>query len=267
MSNEFVLSGKSPLSWIGGKSLLAEKIVPRLPEHQCYAEVFGGAAWVLFRKTESKSEIINDINVELVTLYRVIQHHLEEFVRYFKWMLVSRDEFERLRRVEPQTLTDIQRSARFYYLVKTSYGSWMKNPTFGTATTGRPCLNLLRIEEELSEAHLRLSRVLIERLPYADFITRYDRPYTVFYVDPPYFQCEDYYGDGIFERADFVRLTELLGRIEGRFILSINDAPQIREWFSAFRIEEVKTRYSVGKGTKGQSVKELLIMNYEPPRP
>jgi DNA adenine methylase len=172
MSNEFVSSGKSVISWIGGKSQLAEQIIARLPEHQCYCEVFGGAAWVLFRKSESKAEIINDINVDLVTLYRVIQHHLEEFIRYFKWMLVSRDEFERLKRVEPQTLTDIQRSARFYYLVKTSYGSRMKNPTFGGATTGRPRLNLLRIEEELSEAHLRLSRVLIERLSYADFIAR-----------------------------------------------------------------------------------------------
>lgn len=131
MSIDFVSSGKSPLSWIGGKSLLAEKIILRLPEHQCYCEVFGGAAWVLFRKSESKAEVINDINVDLVTLYRVIQYHLEEFVRYFKWMLVSRDEFDRLKRVGPDTLTDIQRSARFYYLVQTSFGSRVKKPTFG----------------------------------------------------------------------------------------------------------------------------------------
>jgi DNA adenine methylase len=56
----------------------------------------------------------------------------------------------------------------------------------------------------------------------------------------------------------------LLGQIKGQFILSINDAPQIREWFSAFHIDEVTTRYSVGKSSRGKPVKELLIMNYEP---
>lgn len=270
MSVEYVPAGRSPLSWIGGKSLLAEKIIPLIPEdHQCYCEVFGGAAWVLFRKNESKAEIINDVNVDLVTLYRVIQHHLEEFVRYFRWMLVSRDEFERLKRVEPDTLTDIQRSARFFYLVQTSFGSRVKKPTFGTTTTGHPRLNLLRIEEELSAAHLRLARVLIEKLHYAEFISRYDRPHTLFYVDPPYYQCEDYYGDGIFAREDFVRLAGLLKGIQGRFILSINDAQPIREWFADFNIREVKTRYSVAKGAggkagKGKPVTELLIMNYEP---
>lgn len=269
MTVEFVKEGKSPISWVGGKSLLAEQIVRRLPEHQCYAEVFGGAAWVLFRKSPSKSEVLNDINVDLVTLYRVIQHHLEEFVRCFKHMLIARDEFDRLMRVEPDTVTDIWRAARFFYLVQTSFGSKIKRPTFGYSTTGHPRINLLRIEETLSDAHLRLAQVWIERLAYYEFITRYDRPHTLFYIDPPYFRCEDYYGDGIFSRDDFVRLAELLKSIQGRFIMSINDAPEIREWFSGFRIEEVKTRYSVaragsGKAGKGKPVTELLVMNYEP---
>ena len=100
-----VISGtKSPLSWVGGKSLLAAKILPLAPAHTCYVEVFAGAAWMLFKKPESKAEVINDINVDLVTLYRVVQHHLDEFVRYFKWMLVAREEFERLRRVDAATL-------------------------------------------------------------------------------------------------------------------------------------------------------------------
>jgi DNA adenine methylase len=87
------------LSWVGGKSRLAERIIPLIPDHACYCEVFAGAAWLLFKKPESKSEVINDINVDLVTLYRVVQHHLEEFVRYFRWALVARDEFQRLHRV------------------------------------------------------------------------------------------------------------------------------------------------------------------------
>lgn len=114
--------GKSFLSWIGGKSLLANRIIPLLPEHTCYCEVFGGAGWLLFKKPESHSEVLNDINTDLVTLYRVVKNHLEEFVRCFKWVLVARDEFDRFLAESPESLTDIQRSARFYYLVKTGFG-------------------------------------------------------------------------------------------------------------------------------------------------
>jgi DNA adenine methylase len=256
--------GKSILSWIGGKSLLAKEIIPLMPDHQCYCEVFAGAAWILFKKEPSKAEIINDINTDLVTLYRVIKHHLEEFIRYFKWVLVAREEFERFRAENPDTLTDIQRAVRFYYLVKTAHGSRTYKPTFGVSTTTAPRINLLRIEEDLSAAHLRLSRVVVENQAYSAFIDRYDRPHTFFYLDPPYFGCEDYYGKGIFAREDFQKLADQLAVLQGKFMLSINDTPEIREVFRQFHLREVQTRYSVGSANRGDKVQELLVMNYEP---
>lgn len=234
-----------------------------MDDHTCYCEVFAGGAWLLFKKEPSKAEIINDINVELVTLYRVVKHHLDEFIRYFRWVLIARDEFERFKDENPETLTDIQRAVRFYYLVKTCYGARVHRPTFGVSTSGRPRLNLLRIEEELSAAHLRLQQVTIERLPYQDFISRYDRPHTLFYVDPPYYGCEDYYGKDIFSREDFGLLSDQLAAIQGRFILSINDVPEIREVFRGFELLEVPTKYSVGGGGKQKVVSELLISNYK----
>ena len=152
---------KSFLAWVGGKSQLTDRIIPLLPPHQCYCEVFAGAAWMLFRKEESKVEIINDINSDLVTLYRVVKNHLEEFIRTLKWLLVARDEFDRFMMMEPATLTDIQRSVRFFYIMKTGYGARLKNPSFGIAASAPSRFNLLRIEEELSAAHLRLNRVYI----------------------------------------------------------------------------------------------------------
>lgn len=258
------IQGKSFLSWVGGKSRLSSQIIPLMPEHQCYCEVFGGAGWVLFKKPESKAEVLNDFNRDLVTLYRVIQNHLEEFLRYFKWVLVSRDEFERLNSANADSLTDIQRAARFYYLVKTSFGSRVNRPTLGTSTTSKPRLNLLRLEEDLSAAHLRLSRVQIENLPYAELIRRYDRKHTLFYIDPPYYGCEDYYGDGMFSRDDFIQLRDQLGSVKGKFILSINDHPDIRNIFGQFVVREVSTRYSVGHNSKNSTVNELLFMNYDP---
>lgn len=253
---------RSFLSYQGGKSLLANKIVKKIPEHTCYCEVFAGAAWLLFRKEESKVEIINDINKDLITLYRVIKNHLEEFIRYLKWILVARDEFSRFKAENPDTLTDIQRAVRFYYLLRAGYGAKVVGQTFNIGPTRPSSFNLLRIEEELSEAHLRLSRVYIENMHYLKLIERFDRPETFFYIDPPYYGNENDYGDGIFDREDFARLRDVLAGIQGRFIMSINDVREIRELFKNCFIEEVATNYTMPGAHKQKKVTELLISNY-----
>lgn len=253
---------KSPLGWQGGKSRLAIPIIERMPEHTAYCEVFAGAAWVLFRKPPSQVEILNDINRDLITLYRCVKHHLAAVVEQFRWMLVAREEFDRFIATPPDVLTDVQRAARFYYLMKTGFGAKVHKPTFGCSATQPPRINLLRIEEDLSAAHLRLSRVLIECRPYADVLERYDKPGTLFYLDPPYWDCEADYGPGLFGREDFTRLAELLATRKGRFILSLNDTPGVREVFGNFRIEAVRTTYSINKGAT-KPVGEVLITNFK----
>lgn len=253
---------RPPLAgWIGGKSQLARRIIASMPEHECYCEVFAGAAWVLFKKPVSGVEIINDRSRDVVNLYRILQHHLDEFVRQFRWQLVSRDEWQRLNTVPPEALTDIQRAAQFYYLQRLSFGGKVEGRTYGTATTHKPRLNLLRIEEDLSAAHLRLAQVWVENLDFEACILKHDRPHTFFYLDPPYFGVEGYYGKELFSRDDFTRLSAVLARIKGKFLLSINDKPEIREIFRGFNIEEVDVVYSCGKGTRPK-VGELLIRNY-----
>lgn len=254
---------KSPLSgWIGGKYQLSKQIVSMIPVHDCYCEPFSGAAWVFFRKEKSKVEVLNDINTDIITLYRVVQNHLEEFIRYFKWVLVSRDEFKRWIKADPEILTDIQRATRFFYIQKNSFaGNIGKKATFGYAPSSPPRMNLLRIEENLSAAHLRLSQVYIENVSYSDLISRYDREKTFFYIDPPYWDCENYYGDGIFSKEDFDALADQLSKIKGKFLLSLNDTPEVRQIFSKFIIEGVSVTYSCSK--KSTKAKEVLIRNYE----
>ena len=92
-------------------------------------------------------------------------------------------------------------------------------------------------------------------------IQRFDKPGTLFYVDPPYWDCENDYGAGLFSREDFARLAGLLDALKGRFILSLNDTPGVRETFVNFRIEAVKTRYSIS-GTRNQEASEVLISNF-----
>lgn len=253
---------RPPLSgWIGGKSQLARRIIADIPAHECYCEVFSGAAWVLFKKPESAVEVINDISRDVINLYRIIQNHLDEFVRQFKWQLISRDEWNRLKSIPPESLTDIQRAAQFYYQQRLSFGGKVAGRTFGTATTHKPRLNLLRIEEELSAAHLRLAQVWVENLDFESCIKRYDREHTFFYLDPPYFGVENYYGEGLFARSDFERLATVLKSIKGTFMLSINDKPEIRELFKGFKIDTAEVTYSCSKGSRPK-VGELLIKNY-----
>ena len=260
-SIESPFSCRPPLAgWIGGKSRLVKQILQRIPEHTCYVEPFCGAAWVLFKKQESRVEVINDIIKELVTLYRCLQWHLEEFVRYFKWVLVARDEFDRLKAANPDTLTDIQRAARFYYLQQSCFGGSIASPSFGLSKTRPSSLNLLRIEEYLSAAHLRLSRVYVECLPYGNIINRYDGQDTFFYIDPPYWDCENYYGKDIFSKEDFAALATQLAGIKGKFLLSLNDTPGVREVFKSFAIEAVQISYSCSKNTNVKAG-EVLISN------
>ena len=152
------------IPWIGGKRRLVDLLLSRFPPHSCYVEVFAGGAAVFFARHPADVEVLNDVNGDLVNHYRVVTHHLEEFVRQFKWALTSRQVFKWLQETRPETLTDVQRAARFFYLQQQSFGGKVAGQTFGTATTA-PAINLLRIEENLSAAHLRLAAgIYIEKL-------------------------------------------------------------------------------------------------------
>ena len=247
--------------WPGGKRRLAAQIYPQFPAHSCYVEPFAGAAALLMlRDKPAKVEVINDINRDLVCLYRVVQHHLEEFCRQFKWALVSREMFKWLKLDNVDSLTDIQRAARFFYLQQQSFGGKVEGRSFGTSTTSVPGLNLLRIEQSLSDAHLRLAKVTVECLPWQDCIRRYDRPHTLFYCDPPYLGTQGY---GVeFGLDQYEQLAQIMEGSNGRFLLSINDHPKIRQIFRAFKFEALSTTYSCSLSAvaRAKERKELLFI-------
>ncbi|MBI9080286.1 MAG: DNA adenine methylase [Pseudodesulfovibrio sp.] len=254
---------KSPLSWVGGKSRLADQISTLIPEHKHYGEAFAGAGWVFFRKEPSKYESLNDINGDLVSFYRVLQHHLEEFCKQFKFILSSRETFSDFKQqLEAGGLTEIQRAARFYYLQRLTFGGKVTGRNFGVDVAGRPRINLLRMEMDLSDIHLRLVNTTIENLPWENYIPRYDRPETFFYLDPPYYGTEHFYGRGLFTKEDFTRLAGLLATVKGKFLLSLNDCPEVRKIFAAFDIKGTKTKYTVGGGAKAKTAGEVFILNY-----
>lgn len=250
------------IPWLGGKRRLASQVLAVFEEHSCYVEPFCGAAAIFFAKQPVKVEVLNDINGELVNLYRVLQHHLDEFVRQFRWALSSRQLFEWAKMTVPVTLTDIQRAARFFYLQKLAFGGKVAGQTFGTATTAPARLNLLRLEEDLSAAHLRLTGVTIEHLPWAEVFERYDRAHTLVYMDPPYWGTAGY---GVpFGLEEYSRMATLMRGMKGRAVVSVNDIPAMREAFAGFPMSRVGIKYTAGAAAhRGAESGELIIRSWK----
>ncbi len=263
MSNHKKGPIKPVAPYLGGKSRLAKCInshIQAIP-HTTYCEPFVGMGGVFLRRSEgAKAEVINDINRDIWVLFRVLQEHYAYFIDYMRFTLASRAEFERLVDVDPNTLTDIQRAARFLYLQRTAFGGKPSGRNFGVSVDRASRFDITKLTPMLEDLHTRLAGTVIECLHYEAFIKRYDCPGTLFYLDPPYYNCEGDYGKDVFTRDDFTVLSTLLKGLSGRFIMSLNDVPEVREIFSGFKIDAVKTTYSIARKS-AKRVGEVPIMN------
>src|ERR1700758_5232255 len=163
-----------PLPYIGGKNRLAKKIISMLPEHITYVEPFAGGAQVLFHKTPSAVEVLNDLDFDIVNFFRVCQWHYQELIRYLKFCLASRKLHELHTKTDPATLTDIQRAGRFFYLQKNSFGGLILKQRFHYGVAQPSNYNPERIAEIIERAHQRLARVQIESLPYELVLEKFD---------------------------------------------------------------------------------------------
>ena len=255
---ENVPNTKTLFPWPGGKTRLLQHLLPLLSDnpHSCYVEAFAGGAALLFAREPAKVEVLNDTHGELVRLYRVVANHLDEFVRQFRWALTSREMFKWAQMQQPETLTDIQRAARFFYLQRLCFGGKVSGQTFGTATTSPKRINLLRLEEDLSEAHLRLHRVVIENLTWQRCLERYDAPHTLFFLDPPYWETEGYGGE--FGLEQYEQMAGQMASLKGRAILTINDHPEMRRIFGGFPSKSVPIKYTIGGGGRAVQRRERI---------
>lgn len=251
-----------PAAWIGGKRHLARRICASLAAtpHDAYCEPFIGMGGVfLRRRVRPPVEVINDLSGDVVTLFRVLQRFPDALMQELRWRPAMRSEFDRLKETRDVDLLDIERAARFLYLQTLAFGGKVAGRNFGTDAKQPHNIDLDRLAARIERLHARLSGVVIENLDWLDFIGRYDRSGTLFYLDPPYWASEDDYGRGMFIRGDFQRMADRLQAIEGRFLLSINDRPEIREMFAWADMEAVETVYTIAGGEHAGAAGELLI--------
>ena len=250
--------------WLGGKKALHPKLIEKIDAipHKTYAEPFVGMGGVFLRRRfKPRLEVANDFNGEIINLFRILQRHYQQLMDVMRFQVASRREFERLRLTDPRTLTDLERAARFLYLQRLGFGGQVDG-VFGVSPTSGPRFSLARLEPVLDAAHERLEGVVFETLDWSDLIRRYDGPDTLFYLDPPYFGGEDDYGKDMFGRDQFAKMADQLREIRGKFVLSINDRPEIRAWFAGYVMEEVRLKYTVAAGGATDAA-ELIISNVE----
>ncbi|MCM1506572.1 MAG: DNA adenine methylase [Ruminococcus flavefaciens] len=242
---------KSFIPWVGGKQLLAKKIVSMFPDDfDRYIEVFGGGGSVMFyRENYAPLEVYNDFNSDLVNLFRCAKYHRAELQREISGYFNSREIFDEIKaKMEISGFTDIQRAAMFFMIAKISYGSNMK--TFG----GRK----RNISPDcLEETERRLRNVVIEKMDFENLIKKYDSPDALFYCDPPYNKTERYY-DEKFNKKDHERLKAVLSQIKGHFILSYNDDEHIRNLYKDYEIIDTERHNNLSGGY----YREIIIKNF-----
>ncbi|OCR99005.1 DNA methyltransferase [Campylobacter fetus subsp. testudinum] len=247
---------KAPFGWVGGKALLAKEIIPLMPAHSRYVEVFGGALSVFYQKEPSKIEIVNDINSDLINLHRIIRSRPASLQGEINALFKSREIFSDIKNGRLKPKNDIQKAAFYFYLLTTSFGSKGNNFAMGKSRSGK------NIYRNFFAHSKRLKRAHVENLSYEKIIKEYDSNETLFYVDPPYVGTENYYkmvsGFGIEHHKN---LAKILSGIKGKFMLSYNNCEVVRDLYRDFRFKELKVNYSLN--AKHRSVKsELLIMNF-----
>lgn len=259
---------RSFLSWIGGKSKLRKTIIDLMPEHHAYVEVFGGAGWVLFGKPQSPVEVYNDLNSELVNLFRIVRNRLGAFKRRQHFLLASREEYVAFQKAmqEGKFKSNIDRAIAFYYLIKNSFGSgivtgWGFGPNRGPKY--QSSLDFLEAARD------RLRDVYIDNISFERLVPNWDRKTTLFYCGPPYYMLLDRKGRSYyqctFEEADHVRLRDMLKGIEGKFILSYDDHEAVRKLYKRFNVIETgPVHYCMNnrRDAPARKVSELLIANF-----
>jgi DNA adenine methylase len=258
------------LPYLGGKQALVPKLLPLIPEHFAYVEVFGGAAALLLNKPPSAIEVYNDVDSELVNLFEVIRDSMDGFIKRADWLLYSREFYESWKDdlKNGRTPEDrVERAVRFWYLMRSSfaahpYKGWAYCRNVGR---NRP-LSLANALASIRVIHDRLRTVEIDHLDFRRCIKNRDGSGNFMFLDPPYLGTEDY-RLGVFSLQDHIDLADILHHTKSKWLVTIGDHPKMRELYHGFKKEQIKTHLSVPKiiGERRPTFKQLIIRNYEPP--
>jgi DNA adenine methylase len=246
------------------KHMLAD-LLPMLPPHRFYVEVFSGSAKLLLNKQPSEWELLNDVNEEVINFFRVVKHRPSELADRFEADIVHAKRFKELRLVNPSPAIDeIERASRFGYLAWQSFGGKGEHFAGGFLYQGmrRPLDTVRELVDDVSE---RLRRVLMESRDCVECVRRYDSKETLFFLDPPYIGSSEKVGAYEEMPAEHHReLASVLAKAKGKFILTYNDHADVRKLYEGRRgitVTPINRKYTLGGGKPTDGL-QLVIKNF-----
>lgn len=200
---------RAPFGWPGGKWRSLQHIIPRLPVRKVYCEPCGGSGVVLINRPRSELEIFNDRHAGVVAFYRCIRdpEKWQQLVERLRLVVHSREEFIWCRDTWQNCTDDVERAARWYYMLRTSFSQLGRN--FARATRSRDQIGqkLERGLRHFGRIHERFKRVQVENLDAVQCVRDFASRDTVFYIDPDYIGADP----GIYEHK--VRQQQLLNAV------------------------------------------------------
>ena len=258
------------IPYIGGKYQFSRTLVPLMPKHDRYVEVFAGGLSMFFRKKSARRSIVNDVDKNLINLYISILEKNEEFKEYLFWYPKSRSLHKILNDTFDKELTDFdlpngKRAADYFYLIRNTFNKTLVNNTMSTDAYWNT-----DIWEELMYSREKLDNTLIENLDFETLIEKHEpKKGDFWYLDPPYIVADTrkYYTHN-FSYEDHVRLKENIDKIHksgAKFMISYDDKEDVYNLYSDYKIHAIPVQYNTnrGEGTKDKLYNELVIVNYD----
>lgn len=253
----------------GGKYKLSKVLIPMIPPHKHYIEVFAGGLSMFFHKAKAEWNCVNDISNDIANLYMVIGDKtlFDIFARKTYYAIKSRGYYDQIRddiKTSVFTMPDVERAFNYFYFIKNSFNARL-NTAFAKDITGW----LLSMENNLKFARQALDGVIVENMDFNVLFKKYGEKDDVFwYIDPPYTMAdkEKYYIFS-FSREQHIQLTSRINNMcnttDGKFMLSYDNSDFVRSLYGNYQITELITKYSGNRNNPGEEFVELVITNYK----
>lgn len=267
MPHETSRTMKTPISYYGGKQMLASAILRLIPPHTTYCEPFFGGGAVFFAKQKSHVEIINDLNQFVVNFYLQAQsnfHTLDQKIqqtphsrRLYRDAMVMYE--------HPHLFTDMDRAWALWVLCNQGYASKIGSWAFGTIdNSSEKKTDNAKARLATGDMVARLDRVQIECTDALYLLRLRDRDTTFFYLDPPYFNSNmGHYGG--YTEGDFEALLQACAGLQGKFLLSSYPSDVLDRYTREHGWYQVEKTDHVRASTKRKSKTEVLTANYPLP--
>ncbi len=257
------------IPYYGGKYELSKILVPLIPHHERYFEVFAGGLSMFFRKTKAKWNVLNDIDSNIVNLYMCVLEKHDELVENLFWLPKSRELFldfrEEIKENKKIEIPDPKQAAKYFYCIRNSFNKLVHTPFSMNKDMKK------NWDEEFRYSRRSLGGATIENLDFETLFDKYEpRKDDYWYLDPPYIIATEkgsYYMNN-FTVEDHTRLRDCVNRIDeagGKFMVSYDYREEVKELYKNYNIKTLNLKYSgATKKARDKERKEYIIMNYEP---